>query len=100
MRITSRTVSPAGLRSRYRSELSVSPAVTPQQANPLCPTANAGVPIIVAPATDHSGVVTCARYQIGGAVTGRCGSFAKSGLPDAVRLPAMAQLFDPPPGGA
>ena len=80
--------------------LSVSPAVTPQQANPLCPTATAGVPAMVAPATDQSGVATWARYQIGGAVAGRCGSFANSGLPEAVRFPAMAQLFDPPPAGA
>ena len=61
--------------------------------------ANAGVPASAAPATSHRGVRTCARCHGGGHVGARCGSLASSGLPDAVREPATAQLFDPPPGG-
>ena len=34
-------------------------------------------------------------YQIFGSVSGRCISFESSGLPLAVCVPAMTQLFDP-----
>src|SRR5204863_222533 len=79
--------------SRNRSVLSVSPAVTPQAANPLCPMPNPGVPTSMAPAASHSGVRAWARYHGGGAVGARCGSLARMGLPDRVRLPAITQLF-------
>ncbi len=72
----------------------------PHAAVPLCAAANAGVPTNAAPATAHSGVRTCARYQCGGSVDARCGSLASRGLPVAVREALNAQLLEPPPNPA
>ena len=95
-----RTERPSGpIVSTKKSLLSVRPAVTPHAANPLCPMGKPGAPASVAPVTSQCGVRTCARYHGGGQVGARCGSLARSGLPDAVRAPATAQLFDPPPRG-
>src|SRR5262249_13985423 len=49
--------------SRNRSVLSVSPAVTPQAAKPLCPQGMAGEPTNDAPATAQSGVRIEAKYH-------------------------------------
>ena len=39
------------------------------------------------------GVERCVRYHIPGAFGAKCGSFARSGFPSAVRLPEMTQLL-------
>ena len=53
----------------------------------------------VAPITLRSGASRCARYHTPGAVRWRCGSFASSGAPVAVRLPATTHSFEPKRSG-
>ena len=62
--------------------MSVSPAVMPQTQKPLWPIAKPGEPVRIAPAACQSGVRTCSKYHGGGAEGARCGSLARSGLPD------------------
>ena len=82
--------------SIYRSVLSAKPAVTPHEADSLCPAANPGSPTIVAPASFHSGVSTLARYHWHGNEGDKCGSLHSIGLPVSVCVPDTAQLFEPP----
>ncbi len=74
--------------------------VAPHATWSLRPMTTNGMPGNVAPITFVVGVDTCARYQIDGAVSDRCGSFASSGLPDAVRAPDTTQSFEPMPSAA
>jgi hypothetical protein len=66
----------------------------------LRPSRIPGTPGSVAPIASSPGAVSCAKYHTGGAVRPRCGSFASSGLPLALRLPLTTQLFDPAPSGS
>src|SRR5688572_25555988 len=59
----------------------------------LCPRVIPGAPGKVTPATCTPGADKWVMYQMLGANEGRCGSFARSGLPDAVRLPETTQLL-------
>src|SRR5687768_15255416 len=59
----------------------------------LCPRVIPGAPGKVTPATCTPGADNSVMYQMLGANEGRCGSFASSGLPDAVRLPETTQLL-------
>src|SRR5436190_1330688 len=61
--------------------------------DPLWPSTIPGTPGNVTPETRISGVDRCVRYQMPGADGARCGSFARMGLPSAVRLPETTQLL-------
>ena len=67
----------------------------PQAMRRLCPTTTPGVPGRVTPVASRPGASRCAMYQMPGSPNSRCISFESSGLPEAVRLPAMAHAFDP-----
>src|SRR5260221_549229 len=54
--------------------------------------------MMVAPVTFRPGARRCTRYQGEGMENSRCGSFARIGLPLAVRDPATAQAFEPGSG--
>ena len=91
------TLRPSGpISSRNRSVLSMRPTVTPQAAKPLWPARKPGPPMKQAPATDHPGVLTLARYHRGGTTGGRCGSLATMTRPLAVFEGAIAQALEPP----
>ena len=61
----------------------------------LRPTSTAGTPGSVPPIASRPGALRCAKYQTGGAVRPRCGSFASTGLPLALRAPLTTHEFDP-----
>ena len=67
----------------------------PQAIRSLRPSTTNGTAGSVAPITLRSGASRCARYHTPGAVRWRCGSFASSGAPVAVRLPATTHSFEP-----
>src|SRR5437879_13801541 len=56
-----------------------------------------GTPGIENPMRCRSPDSSATSYQMLGLRTGRCGSPASSGLPEAVREPARAQQFEPRP---
>src|SRR5215475_4432540 len=63
--------------------------------NRLRPMTTAGVPGSVAPMTSNSPAERCARYHNDGICASRCGSLARSGLPDSVIVPSTTQLLEP-----
>ena len=78
--------------------------VTPQAILSLWPITTPGAPAKLKPPTrkGHSGDTGSHQsetsYQIEGNWIPRWGSSARSGEPDAVRVPATTQLFEPIPG--
>src|SRR5436309_6253754 len=61
----------------------------------LRPSVIAGVPGSVEPIASKSPADMCARYHTDGSLVARCGSLARSGLPDADNVPSTTQLFEP-----
>ncbi len=54
-----------------------------------------GIPARHNPLTLNLPPFKCISYHLGGCVNFKCGSFAKSGLPDLVLAPEITQLFEP-----
>ena len=77
--------------------------VKPQATPEVRPSTTAGKPGKVAPITSSAGhgpsagACKCAKYQMAGALSARCGSLASKGLPLTVRVPGMTQLLLPLP---
>src|SRR5712692_9013419 len=67
----------------------------PHAMKRLRPRTTAGVPGSVPPITSKSPADMWARYQVDGSRVPRCGSLARSGLPEAVIVPSTTQLFEP-----
>ena len=86
--------SAGSMRSTNRSWVSLSVVVKPHATRPLCPRMVSGTPATVAPVNIRPGASIRARYQRPGARKPRWGSFASTGLPDAVCAPETAHEFD------
>jgi hypothetical protein len=54
-----------------------------------------GIPAKQRPLTLNRPPFKCISYHLGGCVNFKCGSFAKRGLPDSVRVPETTQLLEP-----
>src|SRR5699024_4074047 len=69
--------------------------VTPQARSSLCPNIMPGTPEKITPATFISLDCKLISYQIDGVDSPKCGSSARSGLPEAVLSPSTTQLLLP-----
>ena len=77
--------------------MSASTFVNPHAAWAVWPITTPGVPGDVKPAQRSPSHAMSAAYQVHGAASSRCGSFASNGAPVVVRSPESTQLFEPAP---
>ena len=69
--------------------------MNPQPTRSLWPIATPGKAGSPEPITFHPGPLRCIAYLNEGKITGRCGSLANKGAPEALSSELTTQLFEP-----